>query len=68
MSATSVTGVGPGDSYGRYKPEHNNGCGCNRKREEKPKSQKPVGCRVVVGGQGVVRYRAGGSTIKVKTC
>ena len=26
MAASSVTGVGPGESFGKYKPQ--NGCGC----------------------------------------
>lgn len=28
MVASSVTGVGHGDSNGKYKPENNCGCGC----------------------------------------
>jgi|694.fasta_scaffold22242_2 hypothetical protein len=29
MVASSVTGVGPGESHGKYKPENNCGCGCS---------------------------------------
>lgn len=28
MAASSVTGVGPGDSNGKQKPELHSGCGC----------------------------------------
>lgn len=68
MGANSVTGVGPGESYGRYKREHNNGCGCKDVDISEPPPSRPVGCVVRTRtGPGVVKYKTGRS-VSIKVC
>ena len=66
MGASSVTGVGPGDSFGRYKPEHNKGCACDNRQPEKDEGKKrgTPPRAIVTRSQGVIRYRAGNGAIR----
>ena len=67
MGATSVTGVGPGESHGEYKPENTTGC-CNAKPDETTPSTPPkFQCSTKVKTGGTVKYKTG-SSAKIKTC
>lgn len=46
MAASSVTGVGPGDSNGKQKPELHSGCGCcsNSQSNNSQTKQVKKGC------------------------
>jgi hypothetical protein len=68
MGASSVTGVGPGDSKGKFKTENNNGCGCNGKQDEEVVTPlKKIGCfkRYITGSINRYRAASGGSSTKV---
>lgn len=72
MGASSVTGVGIGDSKGLQKPESNCGCGTchckgkNKKNCDQIPTPKKVGCHVnvSVGRSSSIRV-GGGRSIKV---
>jgi hypothetical protein len=57
MAASSVTGVGPGDSNGKQKPHLHSGCGCSGPSTPSPApSIRKFGCHT--------RYSAGFSAAK----
>lgn len=60
MAATSVTGTGPGESFGKQKPENNAGCGGDPVEEVKKKIFKP-GCHISYKTRGNASFKAGGS-------
>ena len=63
MGATSVTGSGPGDSHGEYKPElHCGGCGCGFTEEEEPRIVVRRGCVTRTRSGGTASTKAGSST------
>ena len=72
MSASTVTGKGPGSSFGKYKPENNCGgchCGCGKKdcehhREEEPK----IGCYTTVKVGNAISYVATGGIPTCQVC
>lgn len=70
MAASSVTGTGPGESFGLYKPQNNGSCGCTSFPSAQP---KPVvrkrGCSLRgFSGGGVVRYTSRSSSLGEKSC
>jgi len=69
ISASSVTGIGPGASFGKYKPENNcGGCNCGCKKEEHLIEPIKVGCytRIRVGGR--VAYTSPNAVAKTVAC
>ncbi len=69
MAATSVTGVGPGDSLGKQKPENHAGCGCKAPAKEKPaKKVLPSNCCVVIHNCGGKREITCGSRKSFRVC
>lgn len=68
MSATSVTGRGPGASNGKQKPGNNCGCSCGQSQETTPSSPSiPRGCVVSYKTGGSVSIRVGGR-IRTTVC
>ena len=69
MSASSVTGRGPGDSHGKYKPENQcGGCNCGCKDCEKPPVEpRKQSCytRLSVGASASLVSASTSSNIKV---
>jgi len=65
MAGTTVTGSGPGDSHGHYKPENNCGCGgCGqRKEKEEPKRVRYCSIRYTCGNSTAVVCSAGRVTL-----
>lgn len=72
MGATSVTGVsGPGDSYGKYKPELHCGgcaCGCGSNCEPEAVEQPRTTCYLTYKSGGTIISRSGSAAISVKGC
>lgn len=68
MAATSVTGTGPGESFGKQKPENNAGC-CPGCKEEEPKKKKVIknGCYVSHKTRGYSSLRVGQSK-SIRVC
>lgn len=66
MGATSVTGIGKGDSNGKQKPDNHCGCSCGSPDETEPKPKVKRGCvtHVVTGGTASIKI-GGGKSIKV---
>lgn len=67
MAATSVTGTGPGESFGKPKPQNNAGCcsGCKEDEEIKKKIIKS-GCHISYKTTGNTAIKIGQSkTIRV---
>ena len=67
MGATSVTGVGPGDSEGEYKPENTTGC-CGRGTPTESTAtplRKNCAAKVKIGGN--TRYKTGNSG-RIRVC
>jgi len=69
MGATSVTGVGQGDSHGLFKPElHCGGCGCGSFTEDEEQVIiKTRGCVTSNRQSNTAAHRAGGLT-SIKVC
>ena len=68
MGATSVTGVGPGDSNGKWKCGNQYGgckCGCGEETTTPPKVK--FGCYTKYSGCSTAKYKSGGAT-RIKTC
>ena len=69
MAASSVTGVGPGDSNGKQKPELHSGCGCGGSSKQPPNTPaKKRGCYVKSTSGGVIRNNSGSAGIKSNSC
>lgn len=67
MGATSVTGVGPGESGGLYKPENTTGC-CNAKQPETTDTDPPrTQCSTKIKTGGSTKYKIAYSN-KIKAC
>jgi hypothetical protein len=68
MAASSVTGTGPGESFGKQKPQHHSGCGCCGQAQEQtgPKQVSRKGCHVRYssGSGGKHRIQSGFSSNK----
>ena len=67
MGATSVTGVGPGDSKGEWKRENNSGCCGKTDREEIEQVTIRRGCFTRYKCCGTNKYSCC-STVKAKGC
>lgn len=69
MAASSVTGTGLGDSFGKKKcKNHCGGCGCKCVDEPPKRPPYKSGCyRRVNAGQRVA-YKAGNGAIGIKVC
>jgi len=68
MAATSVTGRGPGDSHGLYKPENSAGCGPTYPHDEIVKKVLPSNCRAVKHVCGGRRAITCGKRTSIHTC
>lgn len=70
MGATSVTGVGIGDSNGKRKPENQcGGCGCGGAPEEtEPTPPVKFGCVVKSGSNNTTSYKAGSGAVGITVC
>lgn len=73
MSATSVTGTGPGMALGPdggpapWKPENNGGCCGKPVDPPEPAPRVKRSCRTTYRSGGIVRYGAGSGT-SIKVC
>jgi len=68
MGATSVTGIGHGDSHGLYKPESNTGCcGTQPKTEEIPIVEENKSCYTKLTLRNRSSYKTGSSS-RIKVC
>jgi hypothetical protein len=69
MSASSVTGIGPGESHGMKKPANNCGCPCGSTPEEVV-SNPPLkrGCVVSYSYGSKTVYRSGQKQASAKVC
>jgi len=68
MGATSVTGTGPGESFGEYKPENSSGCcpsGPAQEASTPTRIRRQCAAKVRTGGS--VIYKSGGSG-KIRVC
>jgi hypothetical protein len=71
MSATSVTGIGIGSSFGKYKPENNCGgcsCGCGKNCPPDPVAPRKIGCYTRNKVGSMARYMAANSSTGIKVC
>jgi hypothetical protein len=71
MAASSVTGTGPGESFGKYKPQNNGSCGCTSPASTEGVQvvkRKKTGCFVGYSSGGVVRYNQRSSSVQSKSC
>jgi hypothetical protein len=69
MGATSVTGTGPGDSHGLYKPELQcGGCGCGFTEEEEESIIVKRGCVTTAIANGNATYVGSGSVSSIQVC
>lgn len=70
MAASSVTGTGPGESFGLYKPQNNGSCGCTSPAVEEPKKiSKKVGCfRRYVSEPSSPRYNSNSGGTVDRSC
>jgi len=67
MGATSVTGVGTGDSHGEWKRENNSGCCGKTDREEAVTTRVRRGCSIRYGCCSTNKY-ACCSSVKYGGC
>ncbi len=69
MGATSVTGTGPGESGGRYKPANQNCCGggCATPDETTPTPPPKKSCHVKYNIGRSTRIKTGSSS-RLKIC
>lgn len=70
MAASSVTGTGPGESNGLYKPQNNGSCGCTSPATEIPKKPvKKFGCfRRHLSDSASVGYNSHSGGVSEKSC
>ena len=70
MTASSVTGVGPGDSHGLQKKENHCGCPCCGGTPTETVSNPPVkrGCVTNYSVGRSARYASGGKASSIKVC
>lgn len=70
MAASSVTGTGPGESFGKYKPQNNGSCGCTSPAspEQTTVKKRKSGCFVGYSSGGVVRYNQRSSPARSSSC
>lgn len=68
MGATSVTGTGPGESFGKPKPQNNAGC-CPGCKEEEKLTKKVIknGCYVTYKSSNSRSFKIG-QTKSIKVC
>lgn len=69
MVASSVTGVGQGDSNGKYKPQNNCSCSCccDSATQETPKQIKK-GCYKRYGVYASGNYKINNASSQIKIC
>ena len=67
MAATSVTGTGIGESFGKQKPNNNASCGGGDTEEEVKKKPIKKGCYVSYGVRGYSSYKTGQSK-SIRVC
>lgn len=67
MAASSVTGTGPGESFGKQKPDNNASCGAGDTPEEVTKKVIRNGCVVSykIGGYGSLKI---GRSTSIRVC
>lgn len=69
MVASSVTGTGPGESFGKYKPENNCGCGCveNSPSNTSAYSSKVSNCKIRYNSCKInnIKIKSGSNSIKI---
>jgi hypothetical protein len=69
MAASSVTGVGPGDSNGKQKPELHSGCGCSGSQSQPTRPTSPKkGCYSIYKSCGIIRHKINSNMGKSKNC
>lgn len=70
MVASSVTGVGQGDSRGLYKPQNNGSCGCTSPSvPQNPKLPQKKGCYFFYSSNnGSVGHRINSNIRSSKSC
>lgn len=71
VAASSVTGTGPGDSNGKYKPQNNGSCGCTSPSNPATIStiKRKKGCVISHGsGSKFVQYGHSSGALKIKSC
>jgi hypothetical protein len=70
MSASSVTGTGPGESFGLYKEKNNGSCGCTSPSSSPiiPKPKVKRGCSISYRSGGTLRQGFSSGTISDKSC
>jgi hypothetical protein len=70
MAASSVTGTGRGESFGKYKPQNNGSCGCTSpaSAEGEKVKRKKSGCFVGYSSGGVMRYNQRSPSVQSKSC
>lgn len=70
MAASSVTGVGLGDSNGKQKPENHSGCGCcfGEKKQETGTNSVKKGCSIRYKNSGSIAHKINSSIISNKSC
>lgn len=70
MTASSVTGTGPGESHGLQKPELHSGCGCcSSKQPVQPKPPRKRGCfSAYKANCGSITYRSNNGKLGSKSC
>lgn len=70
MAASSVTGTGPGESNGLYKPQNNGSCGCTSPITEiSKKPAKKFGCfRRYLSGSASAGYNQSSISVSEKSC
>jgi hypothetical protein len=71
VAASSVTGTGPGDSNGKYKPQNNGSCGCTSPSTATTFKaiKRKRGCVVSHGsGNKFTQYGQSSGALKIKSC
>lgn len=70
MAASSVTGTGPGESFGKQKPELHSSCGCGFPSKPAPApTRRRTGCAIRRSApSGAVRYSAGSNPARTGSC
>lgn len=70
MAASSVTGTGPGESNGLYKPQNNGSCGCTSFPVDNKKTPpRKRGCfSRHFSGSAIVRYNSSSPGSSERSC
>lgn len=71
MAASSVTGTGPGESFGKQKPELHSGCGCcagGKPKDPRPARRRVSCVREYSSSAPPVRYSHSSPSVRVGSC